>query len=109
MVSDELREAGHHVIEACDADEALIILQTTKPDLIISDVKMPGSMDGIGLLAFVKGSFPELPVIITSGHSCPEEAKAHGASLFVRKPYTFGAVLGAAESILCGKRYDVSF
>jgi DNA-binding NtrC family response regulator len=107
MISDELREAGHHVIEAFNADEAVIVLQTTMPDLIISDVKMPGSMDGMGLLALVKGSFPELPVIITSGHSCAEEAKAQGASLFLRKPYLFGVVVGAAENILSGKCHDV--
>jgi CheY-like chemotaxis protein len=106
LISDELRDAGHHVIEAVDADEAVIILQTTRPDLIISDVKMPGSMDGMGLLAHVKRSFPELPVIITSGHAGAEEAKAQGASAFVRKPYVSETVLGAAENIISGKCND---
>jgi CheY-like chemotaxis protein len=42
MLAEELRDAGHQVIEASDADEAVIILEATRPDLIISDVRMPG-------------------------------------------------------------------
>jgi two-component system C4-dicarboxylate transport response regulator DctD len=63
-------------------------------------------MDGMGLLAHVKRSFPELPVIITSGHAGAEEAKAQGASAFVRKPYVSETVLGAAENIISGKCND---
>jgi DNA-binding NtrC family response regulator len=107
IVAEELRDAGHHVIEACDADDAVIILQATKPDLIISDVRMPGSMDGLGLLAHVREVLPGLPVIITSGHLDPAEARAQGATLFLSKPYTFGMVLGAAEDLLSRKCNDV--
>lgn len=46
-IADVLRDAGHHVIEACDADEALSILKAAEPDLTISDVRMPGTMDGL--------------------------------------------------------------
>lgn len=42
MLSDELRDAGFQVIEACDATEAVSVLNTVQPDLIISDVRMPG-------------------------------------------------------------------
>lgn len=103
MLADELRDAGHHVIEACDADEAVIILQTVTPDLIISDVRMPGSMDGMGLLALVRMSLPELPIIITSGHLEPSQATAHGATSFVAKPYRWGVVLSAAQEVLAGR------
>jgi CheY-like chemotaxis protein len=107
LIADELRDAGHHVIEACDADEAVIILETIQPDLIISDVRMPGSMDGMGLLALVRQTLPGLPVVITSGHLDPAQAREHGATLFVSKPYSFGVVLDAAESLLNGKCDDV--
>lgn len=50
--SDELRDAGYDVIEAFNADEALTVLKShVRVDLIISDVRMPGSFDGMGLLA----------------------------------------------------------
>jgi DNA-binding NtrC family response regulator len=72
IVSDELRDAGYHVIEAANADEALVILTSKVPiDLIISDVRMPGALDGIGLLAIVRSTSATLPVIITSGHLDP--------------------------------------
>ncbi len=80
MVSDELRDAGYEVIEAATADEAVEILQTALPfDLVFSDVRMPGSMDGLGLLACVRARFPALPVIITSGHMDPALAAVNGA------------------------------
>jgi DNA-binding NtrC family response regulator len=103
MLADELREAGHHVIEACDADEAVIILQTVTPDLIISDVRMPGSLDGMGLLALVKKSRSDLPVIITSGHLQPAQAMAQGAASFVAKPYGWGVFSSATQKVLAGK------
>jgi DNA-binding NtrC family response regulator len=102
MLADELRDAGHQVIEASDADEAVVILKATRPDLLISDVRMPGSIDGMGLLALVRTSRPALPVIITSAHLDPAQAKSQGATLFVPKPYLCGVMLDAAEEILRG-------
>ena len=88
MLSDGLRDKGYHVIEACNADEALIVLATAVPDLIISDVRMPGSMDGMGLLAVVRETLPHLPVIITSAHFQSNIALADGATQFIGKPYS---------------------
>jgi DNA-binding NtrC family response regulator len=107
VIADELRDAGHHVIEACDADEAVAILEATEPDLVISDVRMPGTMDGMGLLGLVKQRYPALPVIITSGHLDPAQALEQGASLFVPKPYTFDVVLNATDELLRRKTDDV--
>ena len=68
-ISDELREARFRVIEACDAQEAIVVLESGLPvDLILSDVRMPGQLDGLELLSVVRRSYPRLPVIITSGH-----------------------------------------
>ena len=88
MVSDFLRDAGFQVIEAFNADEAISILQSgVRIDLMLSDVRMPGSMDGLGLLEYARDMFPALPVIITSGHLVPREALAKGAVQFLGKPY----------------------
>ena len=98
LLSDGLRDEGYRVIEACDGDEALVILDTVAPDLIISDVRMPGSLDGLGLLAVVKRNLPDLPVIITSAHLGSENALLQGATQFVPKPYTMRLVLEAVQS-----------
>jgi DNA-binding NtrC family response regulator len=88
MVSDVLREAQYEVIEACDADEALTVLKSAvRIDLIFTDVRMPGSLDGMGLLAAVRATSPALPVIVASGHHQPERALAAGASQAMLKPY----------------------
>lgn len=102
MLSDGLRDEGYQVIEACNADEALTILETAIPDLLISDVRMPGSLDGLELLRTVRGTVPNLPVIITSGHVDPAEALGDGASLVARKPYSLETVFDAVRNVLGG-------
>jgi DNA-binding NtrC family response regulator len=100
MLSDELRDAGFQVIEAANAAEALTILKTVGPDLIVSDVRMPGYPDGMGLLALVRETHPTLPVIITSGHLQSNQAFAEGATRFVRKPYTMESVVEVVRKLL---------
>ncbi len=100
FLSDELRDAGFHVIEAYNADEALVILGSVVPDIIVSDVRMPGSLDGIGLLAAVRQTFPALPVIITSAHLQPPSAVSDGAVQFIAKPYRVELVLQSIEDQL---------
>ena len=93
MLSDELRDAGYHVIEACDAAEAQVILESVDPDLIISDVRMPGAVDGMGLLELIRKKFPTRPVIIVSGHLPETQALTEGATRFVAKPYKLESVV----------------
>ena len=100
MLCDGLRDEGYQVIEACDADEALTVLAAAAPDLIISDVRMPGSMDGMGLLAVVRETLPTLPVIITSAHREATLAVADGATQFLEKPYLVVSVIEAIEAEL---------
>jgi DNA-binding NtrC family response regulator len=88
LVSEELRLAGYHVIEAMDADEAVSVLKSgVRVDLILSDVRMPGTLDGLGLLAFVRASYPMVPMIITSGHLQRDTTFDDGTA-YLPKPYT---------------------
>ena len=90
MVCDSFRDAGFQVIEAFNADEAISILRSgVRIDLMLSDVRMPGSMDGLGLLKYALEMFPTLPVIMTSGHLLPSDALAKGARYFLGKPYSY--------------------
>jgi DNA-binding NtrC family response regulator len=98
LVGDELRNAGYDVIEAANANEALTVLRSlVRVDLIISDVRMPGSLDGLGLLAIVRETFPTLPVIITSGHLESRLPIADGAARFLAKPFAMDAVVSAVQ------------
>ena len=101
LLCEELREAGYDVIEAFNADEALAVLQSPVcVDMIVSDVRMPGSMDGMALLRVVKQTLPAIPVIITSAHLPPMLATVDGAALFIAKPYRVETVLKAVEDEL---------
>ena len=101
LVSDELRDEGYVVVEAFNADEALDILKTEICiDLIFSDVRMPGLLDGMDLLAIVRNSRPTLPVVITSGHLEPTIALEKGAAQFVGKPYFTGVIIAVVNSVL---------
>jgi len=103
MLCEELRDAGYQVIEACDAAEAISFLKTVSPDLIISDVRMPGALDGLDLLARVREDSSTLPVIIISGHLLPAQAMIEGATHFVAKPYLLGAVVEAVDKAIGGR------
>lgn len=100
MLSDGLRDEGYHVVEACNADEAQTILLSFVPDMLISDVRMPGSIDGIGLLKLVRDEFPLLPVIITSGHLDPLQAETEGATQFFRKPYSMEHLIRSVRAAI---------
>ena len=99
MLTEQLREKCYNVTEASNADEALSKMTASSPQLIITDVRMPGSMDGIGLLLAVRENLPVLPIIVVSGHlvSIP---KADDCTKFVRKPYSFDAVADTVEKLL---------
>jgi CheY-like chemotaxis protein len=81
-----LREEGYVVLEAVSASEALALLATGHPlDLVLSDVRMPGDLDGIALTFAVKEIRPNLPMILVSSHLSPETQ--HAGDKFLAKPY----------------------
>jgi len=105
MVSDSLRDAGFAVIEAFNADEAICILRSgIAIDLMLSDVRMPGSMDGLGLLDYALDMYPQLPVIMTSAHLFPGDALAKGARHFLAKPYSCDRAITVVQLELAKSR-----
>jgi two-component system, response regulator PdtaR len=98
MLADQLREAGCTVVEASDADEALLLLRQNlvRIDLVISDVRMPGSMDGLGLARVIRSECPELKIILMSGHHRALEGPDYDA--FFPKPYDGPAIIRKVRS-----------
>ena len=96
MLSRLLRTQGYTVNTANDVAAAKAMLEARLPDLIISDIVMPGE-SGIELRRWVAARWPELPVVLISGYS--SEGPAEFASrtphtLFVQKPFAADALLG---------------
>ena len=67
LYREELEELGHEVHSAMNGEEALQVLSTLKPDLVILDIQMPG-MNGIDVLRQIKEQDPKLPVILSSAY-----------------------------------------
>ena len=99
LLSEALRQAGYDVIEAADADEAIEVMHASVgPDILITDVKMPGSVDGFGLAAYVRRAKPGLKVIVTSGHAGPDGAIGV-ADVFLPKPYDLGQIVQQVRAL----------
>jgi CheY-like chemotaxis protein len=87
VISDSLREEGFEVIETFNVDEAISILRAGAAiDLILSDVRMPGAMDGLDLLDHTREAYPQVPVIIMSGHLMAHDALDRGPLISLPSP-----------------------
>jgi two-component system, response regulator PdtaR len=85
-LAEWLRSKSHAVTEAASADEAATILASLAVvDLVITDVEMPGSMDGLEPARRIRAGRPSLPVIVVSGWAEPDVQEL-GLSAFFRKP-----------------------
>ena len=87
-LGDYLTDCGHRVDKAVDGAQALRALEAGDHDLIIADVRMPG-LDGLTLLARLRGTDAVLPVIMITGHGdvdMQDEAVRMGAVGFLLKP-----------------------
>ena len=86
-----LEGAGHEVIEAASAEDALEILDGTSPDAILLDIRLPG-MDGWEVLRILRAreDLTRIKVVVCSAHaSKSEQSRAHaeGAVGFLSKPF----------------------
>ena len=101
-----LNQAGIDNESFADADELLRQIANERPDVIISDIRMPGT-DGLELLSRISESYPELPVIITTAHSDLDSAVAsyqQGAFEYLPKPFDLDEVIAITERALAHTR-----
>jgi two-component system response regulator HydG len=94
-----LEGEGFEVAEASSGAPALEVLDESPVDLVISDLKMPG-LDGMGLLAAVRASRPELPVVIATASNevaLGIAAIRSGAADYLVKPIDFDALLASID------------
>jgi CheY-like chemotaxis protein len=93
----------YHVLEAATADEAIAILaENGHVDLVLSDVRMPGTMNGFGLARWVQDHCPGMPVLLVSGDvGNNEEIKDYQSRWpLLAKPYPYERLLGQIASLL---------
>jgi two-component system, response regulator PdtaR len=94
-----LTDSGHEVIATADANEAIAVLETRRDiRIMITDINMPGSMDGLKLAAAVRGRWPPIRIIVATGKGRPADHQMPEHSQFLAKPYSPTAVLAAVRA-----------
>ena len=97
-VVDFFEDAGYEVHEAGGADEAIKLL-TRYPHIgvVITDVQMPGSMDGLRLSHYIRDRYPPVLLAIVSGHANLGEGDLPTNCFFMSKPFDLKRMLRKIE------------
>jgi len=100
--ADALREGGgFKVVEVVNADEALTVLEATADvRALVTDVEMPGSLDGFTLARVVKQAWPQIGIVVTSGRMAPGPKELPSGALFIPKPYRPADLVAAVQTVL---------
>ena len=101
-LSDCLAERGFRVFEAATASEAIDVLEhELEIELVFTDIRMPGPLNGIDLANWVHDHRPGLPVVLTSGDARKADlaAKIKPEEPFIAKPYDVQTVADTISDI----------
>ncbi len=101
FAAEILMDAGYRVFEACDARDGVAILDG-RDDIraVVTDIEMPGDMDGLALALLIHERWPDLAIILTSGRIRPEAAAMPAGANFIAKPYKPGELVDQLAGLL---------
>ena len=105
LVRHMLVGEGHQVDEALDGAEGLRLFGESPPDLVLTDINMPG-LDGHEVITAIRVLHPEVPIIAVSGGGAIAKdellvkASALGAVEIIMKPFEFPQLVGAVKRAL---------
>lgn len=86
-LADVLSDSGFDVLEAANADQALELLESLPAvRALLTDIDMPGSMNGIKLANLTASRWPQCKIIVISGRYSPEQGKLPDGACFLSKP-----------------------
>jgi CheY-like chemotaxis protein len=86
--------AGFDVVEAASADEAMKILEARLDiTVVFTDIQMPGSMDGLKLAAAIRGRWPPIKIVATSGIVDVRKVDLPEGGRFLPKPYSSAEIV----------------
>ena len=101
--ADMIAAAGFEVVAAANADEAIGILEARRDiTVVFTDIQMPGSMDGLKLARAVRGRWPPIKIVATSGHVHVNETDLPEGGRFLPKPYSSTQVMGVLREVTSG-------
>jgi PAS domain S-box-containing protein len=102
LLAEVLEELGYNVIEAEDAAQGLAVLQSDRAiDLLITDVGLPGSMNGQQMAAAARAARPGLKILFITGYADKAAAdKAQAGTYTVAKPFALDALANRIKTII---------
>lgn len=94
------QDAGFEAQTASAFDQAIRMIENT-PEIrvVFTDIKMPGAQDGLDLAAAVGERWPNIGIVVTSGHLNPQNARLPAGCLFLSKPYSPDELRHALEQL----------
>lgn len=100
---DMIVAAGFEAVEAANADQAIDILEARRDIAVVfTDIQMPGSMDGLKLARAVRGRWPPIKIVATSGLVNVRETDLPEGGRFLPKPYSPIQVAGMLREMTGG-------
>ncbi len=98
--AEVIAAAGFEVIEAGNADEAIEVLEARRDIMVVfTDIQMPGSMDGLKLARAIRGRWPPIKIVATSGHLKVGHTDLPEGGRFLPKPYSSAQVIGVLREL----------
>lgn len=95
-----IEKAGYNVVEACNADEAIALLEARDDvRVVVTDIEMPGSMDGIKLARAIRDRWPPVELVVTSGRHRVRADELPPRAKFLPKPYTRDVLITAIRAL----------
>jgi CheY-like chemotaxis protein len=100
LAAEVAEEAGYLAIEAADADEAITLLEFRSDiALLLTDIDMPGSMNGLKLAQAVRNRWPSIKILVVSARVRPGPYELPLDSCFLAKPYRKAALVGELREL----------
>ncbi len=98
---EALTDEGYDVLEAESGDAALVLLQADQGiAMLLTDIQLPGSLDGEALATTARAERPELPVLFMTGRPDPRRAsQATMRNRYIAKPYTLADICRAVNEL----------
>jgi CheY-like chemotaxis protein len=108
LLAEALEDEGYRVLEASNVLEAVAILGNQKIDALVTDVDMPGALNGFDLVDLVAKWGRRTAIVITSGRHTAGERPLPTRSRFFPKPYRLSDIIAALSEVLPTERSLVS-
>ena len=98
-LAEALSDEGFQVLEAETGDDALPILQSHREiSLLLTDIQLPGTINGHALALKARENLPDLPIIFMTGGP-NEDTDDSVRDVFISKPYTLANICKAAKRL----------